>query len=77
MVASATALWVRFGRGWWPASPLEKAAYRVACPACPFDVAAGRPAAHTAIGLVVLCATLYAVLGVGIETARRMRASSD
>jgi hypothetical protein len=73
LLTSSGALWVRYGRHWWPASPLEKAAYRIACPACPFDVAAGRPETHTAIALVVLCAALYAAVGVGIEAARRMR----
>lgn len=73
VVASSAALWVRYGRHWWPASPLEKAAYRVACPACPFDMVAGRPETHSAIALVLVCAVLYAGLGVGIEAARRMR----
>jgi hypothetical protein len=73
MVASAFALWSRYGLRWWPASPLEKAAFFTACPACPVDVAAGRPQTHTAIASVLLCAAVYAVIGIGIEAARRMR----
>jgi hypothetical protein len=73
IVASAFALWARYGLRWWPASPLEKAAYFTGCPACPIDVASGRPATHVAIGLVILCGVVYALIGVGIEAARRMR----
>ena len=73
IVTSSLALWTRFGMRWWPASPLEKAAYFAGCPACPVDVASGRPETHVTIGLVLLCGCVYAVIGVGIEAARRMR----
>ncbi len=73
IVTSSFALWARFGLRWWPASPLEKAAFFAACPACPVDVASGRPAIHTAIGLVIVCAVVYALIGMGLEAARRMR----
>lgn len=73
VIASAFALWARFGLRWWPGSPLEKAAYVAGCPACPIDVASGRPETHTAVGLVILCGAVYAAIGIGIEAARRMR----
>ena len=73
ILASTFALWARYGLRWWPASPLEKAAYYTGCPACPIDVAARRPETHSAMAWVLLCATLYALIGIGIEAARRMR----
>ena len=73
MITSSLALWARYGLRWWPASPLEKAAFFTGCPACPIDMASGRPETHVAIGLVLLCGVVYALIGVGIEGARRMR----
>jgi hypothetical protein len=73
MIASAIALWARFGMRWWPGSALEKAAYFTLCPVCPIDVATRRPPLHTAIALVILCGGVYALIGMGIEAARRMR----
>jgi hypothetical protein len=73
IVASTVALWSRYGLRWWPASPLEKAAYFAGCPACPIDVAARRPETHSAIAWVLVCAAVYGFIGVGIEAARRMR----
>ena len=73
LVTSAFALWARYGLRWWPGSPLEKAAYFAGCPACPIDVSSGRPQTHTAVALVLLCGVVYALVGVGIEAARRMR----
>ena len=73
MITSVIALWVRFGAQWWPASPLEKAAYTVMCPACPVDIAARRLPANDAVSFVLLCAVIYALAGLGIEAARRMR----
>ena len=72
-ITSALALWTRFGLHWWPASPLEKAAYFAGCPVCPIDVAARRPETHALFGFVILCGGVYALVGVGIEAARRMR----
>ena len=57
---------------WWPGSPLEKAAYFTACPACPVDVA-GKPALNAAMLWVLLGGVVYAGIGLGIEAARRMR----
>ncbi len=73
LIASTFALWSRYGLRWWPASPLEKAAFFTGCPACAIDVAAGRPETHHAIAWVILCAGIYAAIGIGIEAARRMR----
>jgi hypothetical protein len=72
-IASALALWARYGMRWWPASPLEKAAFFAGCPACPIDVAGRRPEIHAIIGFVILCGGVYALLGMGLEAARRMR----
>ena len=73
LFASTFALWARYGLRWWPGSPLEKAAYYTACPACPIDVTAGRPELHNALLYVLLCGLVYAGIGVGIEAARKMR----
>ncbi len=73
LIAGAGALWVRYGLHWWPSTPLDKGAYWVTCPACPVDVAAHAPALHESIGFVLVNALIYAMLGIGIETARRMR----
>src|ERR1051326_6460604 len=72
MITSSLALWARYGLRWWPASPLEKAAYFAGCPTCPIDVPSGRPPTHVANGLVLLCGVVYAAIGIGIEAARRM-----
>lgn len=77
VIASAFALWARYGMRWWPGSPLEKAAFFAGCPACPIDVAARRPETHAMLGYVILCGAVYALVGVGIEAARRMRRGGD
>jgi hypothetical protein len=76
-LASAFALVARYGLRWWPGSPLEKAAYFTACPACPIDVASGRPELRTALVYVLLCGAVYAAVGVVIEAARKMRGGSS